>query len=121
MDTVRIRQLREPFRKEPDIETELHGRLINALFLDGQQVDQQRRQAGLMENIRHKPIARAQVAAAAAMGEHDEPLRVIRDGEIPDKIGIPEHNLNAAFFDAVARRPRIARACVHKSPYPVWA
>lgn len=88
MDTVPIRQLRESFRKETDIEPELHSCPINVFFLDGQQIDEQCRQSGPIKDIRHIPVARAQPAASAAMGKHHEPLRIIRDCEIAGEIGL---------------------------------
>ena len=58
---------------------------IDLLFLGGEQVDQQRRQAGLRSTPRHVTVPRAVPAAAAAVREEDHPARFGRHNRFPSR------------------------------------
>ena len=61
-----------------DIETKLQGPLVNGVLLLCEQIEHQRREPASLEEFRHLPVAAAETAAAAAVGEDDEaggPLR----------------------------------------------
>ena len=63
------RHLQEPVRQQADVEAEVRGAHVDRLLLRGKQIDQQGREPGLIQQLGDIAIARAEAAAAAAMGE----------------------------------------------------
>ena len=76
----------EAFAQQRDIEAELTRVILQPFLLFGQQVKQQRTEARALQVTRHRLIARASPAAAAAMGENHQPTCRGRHREIARQI-----------------------------------
>src|SRR5438105_10923463 len=68
--------------EQTDVEPQPRGTVVDDFLLRRQQIDQQRREAVLIEHVGDVPVARAQTAAAAAVREDDESDRLRGNGEI---------------------------------------
>ena len=97
----------EPRRQQRDVEDEIPA----ALLVLGEKVEQQRREAGRLEASRHRPVARAEAAAAAAVGEDDEALGRLRDGEVAPQPQAVEIDLERADGGRGTGRRRGRRGC----------
>ena len=72
----------EPPGQQPDVEPERPRAGVDPLLGLGEQVQQQRSVAGVLQPGGDLPVARAVPAAAAAVGEQDHAARQLRDGEV---------------------------------------
>ena len=87
-----------------------------AFFVGGQEVEQQRRQAGLAQRGGDPVVARAQPAAAAAMREDDQPL-----GVLPERRAALAGAALRMRFRYCPERPPWApsvRVCLPRKPAP---
>jgi hypothetical protein len=64
--------------QQRDVEPELGGDCVGALFRFSQQVQQQRPQLSVQEAISHRPVALTETTAATAVHEHNETLCAFR-------------------------------------------
>ena len=73
---------------------------VEGVFLPGQQVHEQRADAGALENLSDKTISCAMAAAAAAMGEQDNSAGLGRNDQRSLELDSVDRNLDdpAAFF-----------------------
>src|SRR6266496_5037611 len=70
--------------EQPDVETQLAGALVQDVLLLGEQIDEQRGQLALAQPVRDLAVAPAAPAAAAAVREHDDALRVVGNGQVTE-------------------------------------
>ena len=82
----------EAFAQQRDIEAEMTRVILQPFLLFGQQVEEQRTEARALQVTRHRLIARASPAAAAAMGENHQPACRGRHREIARQINPPRGN-----------------------------
>src|SRR5579863_578336 len=80
--TQPIRSANHAFREQPDIETQPGRSQVLPFFVGGEQVKQQRGQAGLPEHLCDMPISRAVPAAAAAVREQHHAEGAIGSGQV---------------------------------------
>jgi hypothetical protein len=68
--------------KQVNIEAKMARAQIDLLFIGREQVQQQRTQCAVVQDLGHVAVARAMATAAAAMGEQYDAARVLGQGEI---------------------------------------
>jgi hypothetical protein len=66
-------------REQVDVKTKLPGAAIDGVFIRRQQVEEQRGETASRELVRHKPIARTEPAASAAVREQHQAARICWD------------------------------------------
>src|SRR5258706_1924282 len=76
-----VRRALEPGGEEIDVEPQMAGMAIGVLLFGGEQVEEERTEAGLLDDAGDLLVARAVAAAAAAMREEDERAGAVGDGE----------------------------------------
>src|SRR3989442_1614561 len=94
-----IGRFQQSLRQEVDIETEAPGANVDLLFSSGQQVQKQRGESALLQNVRHVTISRAVPATAAAMRKQDDTGGGFRNGQISRQAD--RRNLYGALNDGV--------------------
>ena len=78
----------EPPGEQVDVEAQVTAPGIDRLLAFGEEIHEQRGQTRLLEHGRHRPVAGAVAAAAAAVGEHDDTRRLGRDREVAGQDGV---------------------------------
>jgi hypothetical protein len=76
--------------EQADVEAEMTGAPIGLLLGGGQQVEEQGRDARLVQRRRHPPVAGAVTARSAAVGEEHDPERPVRQREVAVERGVLE-------------------------------
>src|SRR5918992_3889087 len=72
----------ESLGEEPDVETEVAGAEVRPLFVRGEEVDQERREARFLERPRDEAVSGAVAARARAVGEEHNPSCVFGRAQI---------------------------------------
>src|SRR5204863_152369 len=70
------------FGEKVDVEAQVTRTAVDLYLHEREEIHQQRREAAVPETGGDRTVARAQPAAAAAVREHDEPSRRLRDREV---------------------------------------
>jgi hypothetical protein len=83
-----------PLGKKGDIETQMPREGIESFLVGGEQVEKQRRKASSLQLSSDKPVARAEAAAAAAMGKENHAACPFGDGKSPLQLHAIGHNGN---------------------------
>src|SRR5262249_618841 len=84
----------QAIREQRDVESKFRADGVDTIFLLGEQVEQQRAEAAMLEDLGNDSIPRTVAAAAAAVRENDEATPVWRpaEGPIEGRIGPIEAN-----------------------------
>jgi hypothetical protein len=91
-----VGQCRHPLGEQADVEPERARAGVDLLLLRREQVGQDGREAGILELAGDVAVARAVAAAAAAVGEQDQPARPLRHHDVG-----PEHDARGRDLEAL--------------------
>src|SRR5262249_53356919 len=104
---VRLRPIdsaAQAIREQRDVESKFRGDGVDTIFLLGEQVEQQRAEAAMLEDLGNDSIPRTVAAAAAAVRENDEATLVWRQAEVPIEGRIDQIESNRLRSEAFGRR-----------------
>src|SRR5207245_4442239 len=89
-EPARLRALAEPvgdldeaLGQQADVEAQAGRPDVGHLLLRREEVDEQRREPRLVEQLRHVTVARAEPAAAAAVGEQHDGAGAVGESQVP--------------------------------------
>lgn len=77
-----------------NVETQMTGHRVRALFFAGEQIEQQGRESKTLQYSSHELISQAVTTASAAMNKEHEPERGIRNLENPFKLHVADGDLD---------------------------
>jgi hypothetical protein len=86
------RRFNEPACEHPDVEPKMACEILLLLFTRREQVKQQRRDAGFLQNARDVLVARTSPAAAAPVRKQHKPMRIPGHGKFAVEIRSPHWN-----------------------------
>ncbi len=72
----------EPFGEEADVEAQMPGANIDRFFFAREQIEEQRGEAGVVQDPGDEAVTLAMPAAAAAVSKEDDATRGVRHGQI---------------------------------------
>src|SRR5205814_2636766 len=78
-----LRGADEPIGEQADIEAQMARPFVDRFLLGSEQIDEQRAEAALAQDLGDVAVARAEAAAAAPMGEENDAHGALRNDEIP--------------------------------------
>src|SRR5204862_806257 len=97
--------------EEGDVEAMRARRPVDVLLGCGQQIEQQRAESLPVQRLGHQAVARAEPARAAAVGEEDDALRLLREDEIAfEQRAVDGHRAHQA-ASASSRRTSSSLVC----------
>src|SRR4029453_3196342 len=96
-------RMKESPGQQSDIETQFCRTRVRQFFLWRKQIEQERRQSGIVEHARDELIARTVPAAAAAVNEKNQGGRLIDYRQISIECGATGWNTNLVQVDHAVR------------------
>jgi hypothetical protein len=124
-----VNRSNQALRKQIDVEAKLGGSKVDRFLLCREQIEQERRQSGVLERSRDVAVARTVTAAAAAMCEQDETGGESGKSQIPiqsdrpnrygdgDFLHVPVHCSSGACPASCRRRITVSSEVGLKSSY----